>query len=133
LETSAIRLGFIEFHSSIKTLLFTFFTNFTLVFFLETEHTANSTNCVEAFSALDEKFKEFIAKHKTESDALISQFTDQIKIIKGIDKKNSICKFFCKLTHFFQLTLFFHQMSIQSWPSVVAVNLKKVKTLATQG
>jgi hypothetical protein len=54
----------------------------------------NTTKCVEAFSALDEKYKTFIAAHKIETEALITTFNSQIKIIKGIDPKNSICKIF---------------------------------------
>jgi hypothetical protein len=35
-----------------------------------------------------------MATHKTESEALITKFNNQIKIIKSIEKDNSICKFF---------------------------------------
>jgi hypothetical protein len=64
------------------------------LFFLETEHSAKSASCVEAFVTLDEKYKTFMAAHKIEAEALIVKFNSQIKSTMAIDPKNSICKFF---------------------------------------
>jgi hypothetical protein len=46
---------------------------------------------VDALYALDNKYKEFMAKHIEESEAAIKEFNDQIKVMKTIDNKDSIC------------------------------------------